>query len=1206
MARTDTVFWVKQTADQAGMAGKVSTLERCVEDVLGMTGAETEIFALLPRTIVGNQPAGSNASATAAWIPDGTLELEYCQFAVVHMARDDIAAEPLNSSMKGGSLQFSVDGEDGLYLVAWQGRQEAAVTAALTKDDQESNTFRYGDTMTAQITVTGSGGAATGRVELRQGTAVLAWGELDGSGKATLTYTLDNSTAYGENIQLTIAYEGDDNYQPASQEKTVTFQALAPDKPVVTADPQRNAVELTWQAPDTRGTPITGYTLVVEQGGTHVNTIDTIGPDDTSYTVPNLTGGLVYTFTLTARSSAGDAVSEPVTATPLADGTEVILLPVGSGTRTYDLSALLDGAVITNVAEGADEDNLITNATADETVLTLTYDVTRDGGSADLTVTTEQGNLLLTAKAVNVAAEGDGVFWVRAIANPSYVDMDDLNQVFAAWTDAMAQHGFAGATWESFAILPRTIVGNQAPEDPGTAAITWTPSGSQPTLDEGSFLVLRIDKGAAEAGAIDYERTGDSLTFTATGEDALYAVVYKAAENGAVQVDVELYNGDTATSRFRYGDAITAQVTLTPETDVTGLKPTGGIKLYLGDPERDGILLGQSTARNGRGTITYKMDDLSVLSNEQQTLYVVYQGDNTYLAGTGTAQAYLQLLTPEQPVLQTKNGVGEVTLTWNGEQPVEGVAPITGYTLEVKGGSEYEQHYPLGADETTYTVSGLTGGQEYIFTLTAHSDAGDSLPGTAAATPLSAETCTILVAVGTEGTRDYDLSQWLNSDDEPEIRLLEETFLSGASCSGAVLTVEYSRIAADAADTAVILTTKEKELTVTVEVVEAAAEANGVFWVEETAEGADMTEEEAALTDYLATIGMGTATADTFALLPRTIVGGVLTAVADGPAVTWSDGEPLSDARIVVLFLPKGGSAVREITPDVGADALTFPAQGQAGLYLAAHRALQSAAVDVTLKKGTEAAEEFGYGDTMTAEVRLTGPDGVPTPTGTVALYLGTIEEGNLLGRADLSRDGTASIDYALNSDTQYSSDFQTLYLVYSGDINYLPGQGDAQVRFRPSSSPTYPVTVADTEHGSVKTSTKTAARERTVTITVLPEEGYELVSLTVTSTSGKEQKLTDKGDGRFAFQMPGSGVTVTAVFGRTAPDYAQCGGGTDCPMRGFTDLDLKAWYHDGVHYCLDKGMMGLRRQRLWRRGRGHLVYRRGGLGGGAWHCNWL
>lgn len=120
----------------------------------------------------------------------------------------------------------------------------------------------------------------------------------------------------------------------------------------------------------------------------------------------------------------------------------------------------------------------------------------------------------------------------------------------------------------------------------------------------------------------------------------------------------------------------------------------------------------------------------------------------------------------------------------------------------------------------------------------------------------------------------------------------------------------------------------------------------------------------------------------------------------------------------------------------------------------------------------------------------------------------------------------------------------------------------------------TYQVDVEDTANGEVKSSHSRASRGTTVTLTVTPNEGYELASLTITKSSGEEVKFTDKGNGKFSFTMPGSKVTVEAVFKVIVPNYSDCDRGLNCPLWDFTDLNVNAWYHDGVHYCLDEGLM--------------------------------
>ena len=112
----------------------------------------------------------------------------------------------------------------------------------------------------------------------------------------------------------------------------------------------------------------------------------------------------------------------------------------------------------------------------------------------------------------------------------------------------------------------------------------------------------------------------------------------------------------------------------------------------------------------------------------------------------------------------------------------------------------------------------------------------------------------------------------------------------------------------------------------------------------------------------------------------------------------------------------------------------------------------------------------------------------------------------------------------------------------------------------------TYSATVAAADHGTVTVSPKNAAKGSTVTITVTPEQGYQLDTLTVTDSQGNQLKLTGQGEGKFTFTMPGGPVTVQAVFAPIPEEPEQ-------PLP-FTGVDETAWYYDGVRYVYEKGLM--------------------------------
>ncbi|MBQ3378750.1 MAG: S-layer homology domain-containing protein [Clostridia bacterium] len=126
------------------------------------------------------------------------------------------------------------------------------------------------------------------------------------------------------------------------------------------------------------------------------------------------------------------------------------------------------------------------------------------------------------------------------------------------------------------------------------------------------------------------------------------------------------------------------------------------------------------------------------------------------------------------------------------------------------------------------------------------------------------------------------------------------------------------------------------------------------------------------------------------------------------------------------------------------------------------------------------------------------------------------------------------------------------------------------------SSAKTSPVTIsASTENGAVKADKTNAASGQTVTLTLTPNAGYKAAGVTVTDKSGTAISVTKNADGTYSFTMPASEVTVTPTFVKAdETDENACPKDETCPISRFTDASPAAWYHDGVHWALDKGIM--------------------------------
>ena len=112
------------------------------------------------------------------------------------------------------------------------------------------------------------------------------------------------------------------------------------------------------------------------------------------------------------------------------------------------------------------------------------------------------------------------------------------------------------------------------------------------------------------------------------------------------------------------------------------------------------------------------------------------------------------------------------------------------------------------------------------------------------------------------------------------------------------------------------------------------------------------------------------------------------------------------------------------------------------------------------------------------------------------------------------------------------------------------------------SSSRRYDVSAPSVKHGDVTVSPKNASKGDTVTITVKPDSGYELDTLTVKDASGSKIKVKDKGNGKFTFTMPASKVTVSAEF-------------AEIETLDFADVSTDAYYYEAVKWAAKKGITG-------------------------------
>ena len=112
------------------------------------------------------------------------------------------------------------------------------------------------------------------------------------------------------------------------------------------------------------------------------------------------------------------------------------------------------------------------------------------------------------------------------------------------------------------------------------------------------------------------------------------------------------------------------------------------------------------------------------------------------------------------------------------------------------------------------------------------------------------------------------------------------------------------------------------------------------------------------------------------------------------------------------------------------------------------------------------------------------------------------------------------------------------------------------------SSGSSYTVSVPSAKNGDVTVSPKNASKGDRVTVTVKPDSGYEIGSVTVLDSKGNELKLTDKGDGKYTFTMPGGKVEVKATF---MEDNSM--------LNFFYDVPNGAYFYEAVKWAVENGI---------------------------------
>ena len=211
----------------------------------------------------------------------------------------------------------------------------------------------------------------------------------------------------------------------------------------------------------------------------------------------------------------------------------------------------------------------------------------------------------------------------------------------------------------------------------------------------------------------------------------------------------------------------------------------------------------------------------------------------------------------------------------------------------------------------------------------------------------------------------------------------------------------------------------------------------------------------------------------------------------------------------------------------------------------------------------------------VNSEAALAG-GGTVTNSGIITLHHGDSSDANVTAAITLASGGAVYSQFDVTSTINNSTESvldpaQTV----EGVANETEEAGSNEPTFGyqysyyvPSSSSggstRYTVTApADVANGSVKVSPTRASYNQTVTVTVTPDEGYQLASIAVTDRSGNTIEVERGNANQYTFKMPRGAVSIAVTFEEIAPWTSP-----------YVDVTAGDWFYGAVEYVVDNGLM--------------------------------
>ena len=564
--------------------------------------------------------------------------------------------------------------------------------------------------------------------------------------------------------------------------------------------------------------------------GTNASALYTVGATDPALyrtimvtTLHPSTSPTVTTSTSVTSSTAAPVVGQPVTYSATvsvpAPGTGT---PTGTVTFTDPAGTLCASAALSAGTPDTASCATTYSGTAESDTVTATY-------SGDANYATSSGSTTVSVSTVPDAPTGVGATAGNGSATVSWTAPSDEGSAITGYTvsdgtgdtcatpDGMTTGctvtGLTNGSSYSFTVAATNANGTGAASASSNSvtpsAVPDAPTGVTAAPGDASATVswtAPSDEGSPITGYTVSDGAGDTCTTAGTG-----CIVTGLTDGSSYSFTVTATNADGTGAASAPSNSVTPSSTPDAPTDVTAAPGDGSATISWVPPFAEGSPITGYTVSDGVGDSCTTPDgsttSCTVTGLANGTVYS-FTVTATNGNGTGVASAASNPVTPST-VPDAPTGIsataanGSATVSWTA--PFDEGAAITGYTVSDGVGDTCTT--PDGS-ETSCTVTGLTDGTVYAFTVTA-TNANGAGPASTGSNPVTPSTVpdapTGVSAVAGEGSAT--VSWTAPSDEGSTITGYTVTASTGRTCTAAGTTCTITGLAAGTAVTFTVTAT---------------------------------------------------------------------------------------------------------------------------------------------------------------------------------------------------------------------------------------------------------------------------------------------------------------------------------------------------------------------------------------------------------------